>query len=300
MKKIAILVLVMVMSLSSIGQEQPWVTSLPIAKIMARAENKMILMIWDNAAKYPLPVLVRNSKGRAIVVDDLFASPALNEIIWNTFIPVVVGEASYADLFAEIEGKRKQTYIDKFNNDALKVMDANGNILGTSSMFVEIIDFSKFLAKYNLDTSYIQQELINYNTDKNFYSAFYLASKYIDYGMYVNTGVREEILELSDLYFDEAEVLINEENPEDKDDLLQRILLTKMKKDLIRNKPRKVLRQLKKLKDVTIEKVNQPLLNFIYYTAYRLQSDQDKFQPLEKEISLLNLKRAQRIVEINR
>ena len=300
MKKIAILVLVVTVSLSSIGQERPWVTSLPIAKIMARAENKMILMIWDNAAQYPLPVLVRNSQGRAIVVDDLFASPALNEIIWNTFIPVIVGEASYADLFAEIQGKRKQTYIDKFDNDALKVMDANGNILGTSSMFVEIIDFSKFLDKYNLDTSYIQQELINYNSNQNFYSAFYLASKYIDYSMYVNAMAREEILELADLYFAEAELLLNQENPEDKAVLTQRVLLTKMKKDLIRNKPRKVLRQLKKLEDVNIEKVNKPLLNFAYYTAYRLQSNQDKFQLLEKEISLLNLKHAQRIVEINK
>ena len=300
MKKIAILVLVVTVSLSSIGQERPWVTSLPIAKIMARAENKMILMIWDNAAQYPLPVLVRNSQGRAIVVDDLFASPALNEIIWNTFIPVIVGEASYADLFAEIQGKRKQTYIDKFDNDALKVMDANGNILGTSSMFVEIIDFSKFLDKYNLDTSYIRQELINYNSNQNFYSAFYLASKYIDYSMYVNAMAREEILELADLYFAEAELLLNQENPEDKAVLTQRVLLTKMKKDLIRNKPRKVLRQLKKLEDVNIEKVNKPLLNFAYYTAYRLQSNQDKFQLLEKEISLLNLKHAQRIVEINK
>ena len=95
-------------------------------------------------------------------------------------------------------------------------------------------------------------------------------------------------------------MLLNQENPEDNTVLLQRVLLTKMKKDLIRNKPRKVLRQLKKLEGVAIEKVNQPLLNFAYYTAYRLQNNQDKFQPLEKEISLLNLKRTQKIIEINR
>ena len=299
-KKFTIILLAVLISLTSFSQEREWVYSLPIAKIMARAQNKMILMIWDNAAQYPLPVMVKDSRGRTVIVEDLFTSPELNEIIWNTFIPVVVGEESYTSLFEEVKDKRSQTYIDKFNSDALKVMDANGTILGTSSLFVDIINFSKFLEKYGLNTSYIQQELINYNTEKTFYTSFYLASKYLDYSVLCNASVRNDILKLADIYFENAEYYLNKENPEDKEALLQRIMLTQTKEDLIKGKSKRVLRKLKKLEDIPILKTNQPLLNFLYYTAYRLQNDREKFQPLEKEISLLHLKQAQRIVEINR
>ncbi|SHG48888.1 hypothetical protein SAMN05444148_0254 [Winogradskyella jejuensis] len=278
----------------------PWVESLPIAKIQARSQDKMILMVWEGATKYPLPVLLKDERGRNVVIDNLFETPQLNELLWQYFVPVVVGDESYADLFYEIEGKRPQSYIDKFNDDTLKILDVNGNILGTSGAYTELLNLDKFIAKYGFETSYIKQELMNYKLKKDFYTSFYLASKYVDFSLLVNENVRSEILKLSDIYFAESEAFLMAEEASDKNTLLQRVELTKLKQDLIKNRSRKVLRRLKKIEESQIEKVNQPLVTFLYYTAYRLLNDKEKFQPLESSISLLNLKQTQLIVNINR
>ncbi|WP_073081936.1 hypothetical protein [Winogradskyella jejuensis] len=301
MKKISLMLCLFLVFLNGYAQETiPWVESLPIAKIQARSQDKMILMVWEGATKYPLPVLLKDERGRNVVIDNLFETPQLNELLWQYFVPVVVGDESYADLFYEIEGKRPQSYIDKFNDDTLKILDVNGNILGTSGAYTELLNLDKFIAKYGFETSYIKQELMNYKLKKDFYTSFYLASKYVDFSLLVNENVRSEILKLSDIYFAESEAFLMAEEASDKNTLLQRVELTKLKQDLIKNRSRKVLRRLKKIEESQIEKVNQPLVTFLYYTAYRLLNDKEKFQPLESSISLLNLKQTQLIVNINR
>lgn len=283
----------------STADKDDWLVSLPIAKLRARQSNKMVLMVWEAASKYPLPVVVKNVQGKFSYVDNLFAAPQLIKLLEEYFVLVKVKDEVYAHLLDEIEGKRKQSYIDKFNDDTLKVMDANGNILGTSGAYTEVLNLSKFIVKYALETSYIQQEIINYQKSKDFYSAFYLASKYVDYSLLVSDKVRDQILELSDLYFDEARTLLTQSNLSDKNSLSQRLVLTELKQDLINDRPRRVLRLLRKL-DEPIEKVNTPLVAFLNYTAYRLQNDTEEFKKLESEISLLNLRQAQMIVNINR
>ncbi|TCK66828.1 hypothetical protein DFQ05_2112 [Winogradskyella wandonensis] len=301
MKRISVILCAFLVWYNSFSQEIiPWVESLPIAKIQARSENKMILMVWEGATEYPMPVLIKDERGKDILIDNLFETPQLNELLWQYFVPVVVGDESYADWFLDIKDKRSQAYIDKFNDDSLKVIDVNGNILGTSGAYTELLDLTKFITKYGFETSYIKQELLNYHQEKNFYSAFYLASKYVDFSLLVNEKVRSEILDLSDIYFSEAKDFISSENRSDDKAQLQRIDLLKLKQELIKNRPRKVLRRLKKIDDLEIEKVNEPLATFLYYTAFRLLNDTEKFQRLESSISLLNLKQAQLIVNINR
>lgn len=285
---------------NNVELDTTWYTSLSIAKILARNSDKMVLMVWDGATKYPLPVVVKDENGKSVFIKNLFEAPILMAYLKDYFVPVRIGDEVYADLFYEIEGRRNQAYIDKFNDDTLKVMDANGNILGTSGANTEVVNLSKFIAKYSLDTSYLKQEILNYQNSKDFYSTFYLASKYIDYSLLVGDDVRSEVLKLSDIYFDEAKMLLNLETFSDKDALMQRLLLTQLKQDLIRNKPRKIFRQLKKIEEGQIEKVNLPLVSFLKYTAYRLQNNVEEFKVLESEISLLNLKQAQLIVNLNR
>ncbi|RNC84976.1 MAG: hypothetical protein ED556_10415 [Winogradskyella sp.] len=273
--------------------------SLSFAKRLARSQNKPILMVWEEATEYPLPVLIRNANGRNVVIDNLFESLELNRVIWEYFVPLKLNEQLYEDIYNDIKDTRSQSYIDKFNSDALKVMDANGNIIGTSGAFVELLNFSKFLFKYNLDLTYVKDEAFSYHTKKDFYSSFYLASKYIDYSILVNKNVRSEILKLADIYFDEALTFLNAIEDEGKKSQLQRLNLTKLKEDLIRNKPRRVLRQLKKFEDEEIDMVNKPLVSFLYYTTYRLLNEKENFEALESEISSLNLKQAQLIVNLN-
>ena len=300
MSKLLLGILVFLLPFNGNAQAINWMESLSFAKRMARSQNKPILMIWEEAAKYPLPVLVRGTNGRNTVIDNLFESIELNTVIWKHFVPLKLSEQLYEDLYNDIKDKHSQSYIDKFNSDALKVMDANGIIIGTSGAYVELLNFSKFLFKYNLDLSYVKNETFSYHTKKDFYTSLYLASKYVDYSVVVNKNVRSEILKLADIYFNEAQTFLSSDTSGANQNQLQYLNLTRLKEDLIRNKPRKVLRRLNKLEGTAIDLVNKPLVTFLYYTAYRLLNDKEKYETLKSEVSLLYLKQAQLIVNLNR
>lgn len=279
---------------------QNWMESMEIATILARGQNKLVLMVWQEASEYPLSVIVENDQGRDIYIKNIFESPELTKLLWTYFIPVKVDEVFYEDMLKEIEGKRNQNYIDSFNDDSLKILDPNGNILGTTGSVSEVLNLSNFIGKYNLNTSYLKQELVNYFNKKDFYTSFYLASKYLDYSILVNKSVRPEILRLANIYFSQAEQFLETDNElKNKATLGQRIVLTKLKEDLIKGKPKKVLRQLKKIDDSALIDANKSLKKFLEYTSYKLLRETEKFSNLEKDISLLNLKLAQAIVNIN-
>ena len=279
---------------------QNWMESLEIATRLARGQNKLVLMVWQEASEYPLSVIVKNEQGRDIYIKNIFESPELTKLLWTYFVPVKVDEVFYEDMLKEIEGKRNQSYIDSFNDDSLKILDANGNILGSTGSVSEVLNLSNFIGKYNLNTSYLKQELVNYFNKKDFYTSFYLASKYMDYSILVNKSVRPEILKLANIYFSEAEQFLETDTAlKNKVSLRQRLVLTKLKEDLIKDKPKRVLRQLKKMDESALTDANKSLKKFLEYTSYKLLRETEKFSNLEKDISILNLKLAQAIVNIN-
>lgn len=298
MKKIICILLLFIYFQSSDSQIREWMSPLKFAQIKARSENKLILMAWKRSLEIPFPAIVKDENGKDIYIKNLFESPIINEFLWKSFILVEVDDDFYGELMEEIKGKRSQSYVDTFEDDSLKIMDANGNIIGTSGAFTEVLNLSKFVIKYNLNTSFLKQELINYDTNKEFYSAFYLASKYVDYSILVNDNVRDEILRLSDVYFAEAEQFLAEDkNLDNKKALYQRIKLIRLKQDLIKNKSGKVIRQINK---IDLLEVNEPLKVFLLYTAYRLKNDVENFSVLENKLSLFNRKLSQSIVDLNR
>jgi len=298
MKKIICILLLFIYFQSSDSQIREWMSPLKFAQIKARSENKLILMAWKRSLEIPFPAIVKDENGKDIYIKNLFESPLINEFLWKSFILVEVDDDFYGELIEDIQGKRSQSYIDTFEDDSLKIMDANGNIIGTSGAFTEVLNLSKFVIKYNLNTSFLKQELINYDTNKEFYSAFYLASKYVDYSILVNNNVRDEILRLSDVYFAEAEQFLAEDkNLDNKKALYQRIKLIRLKQDLIKNKSGKVIRQINK---IDLLEVNEPLKVFLLYTAYRLKNDVENFSVLENKLSLFNRKLSQSIVDLNR
>jgi len=298
MKKIICILLLFIYFQSSDSQIREWMSPLKFAQIKARSENKLILMAWKRSLEIPFPAIVKDENGKDIYIKNLFESPIINEFLWKSFILVEVDDDFYGELMEEIKGKRSQSYVDTFEDDSLKIMDANGNIIGTSGAFTEVLNLSKFVIKYNLNTSFLKQELINYDTNKEFYSAFYLASKYVDYSILVNNNVRDEILRLSDVYFAEAEQFLAEDkNLDNKKALYQRIKLIRLKQDLIKNKSGKVIRQINK---IDLLEVNEPLKVFLLYTAYRLKNDVENFSVLENKLSLFNRKLSQSIVDLNR
>ena len=281
------------------GFSQEWMRSLDIAQKLAFVQNKMVFMVWEETTQYQYPVFVNDDKGNTIYIKDLFTNEMISPLIWEHFVPVIVNESEYADLYEAVKGKRKQSYIDKLNDDGIKIMDVNGNIINVSMSPFDYINISKLIEKYSLNTSYISAELKNYKEDKNFYSTYFLAEKYLDFSLYTNKKIRSEIIDLANIYLEEARGEISNSVNRDNAILSQRCELLSIQEYLILKRPKKVIRQLNKMKAYEIDNNNQAFIAFLYYTAYSILDDEKNTETWKPKVSLVNLKKANLIINLN-
>ncbi|RIA10412.1 hypothetical protein OE09_2276 [Flavobacteriaceae bacterium MAR_2010_72] len=279
-------------------QSQEWMTSLDAAQRLAYVQDKLVFMLWEEATLDPYHVSVEYEKGVDAIVN-LFENEKLNELIWKYFVPVKVSESEYSEWYNQIKDKRYQNYIDKFNDDTIKIMDINGNIINTSLFYGDYLDIAKFISNYALNTSVLKGELNGYRKVKNFYSAFRLASKYMDVAVLVNRAIKHEIVDLSTIYLEEAEHYLIEGETDNFKTLKQKVDLLKLKQDLILNNPKKVLRKLKRLDDSEIEEENESLIEFLYFTSYLLLKDEINAREWRSKLSLVNLTKANLIFKNN-
>ncbi|MFK7781938.1 hypothetical protein, partial [Psychroserpens sp.] len=235
MKKI-VLVFLFVFVTKTVCQSQEWMTSLEVAKSLAYVQDKLLFVIWEDASYESYPVAVKNEYGIRVVTD-LFANETINETIWKYFVPVVISEQNYTTLFSEIKDKRNQTYIDKFNDDTIKIMDVNGYIINTTISYYDYLDIEKFISKYAMNTSFLKAELGNYRTQQDFNTAYRLASKYSDFAVLVDKNVKSEIIKLSDYYLKDAELFLENDATEA---LIQKVELQRIKQSLVLGKAKKV------------------------------------------------------------
>ena len=294
MKK-TILTCLLVCNTLFVCQSQEWMTNLDVAKSLAHVQNKLLFVIWEDVSYGQYPVLIYNDQGLSFV-DDLFSNEHLNEVVWEHFVPVIISESKYEPLYNEIKGKRSQLYIDKFNDDSIKIMDINGNIINTSIVYYDYLDIAKFISTYALNTSFLKAELTNYKTQKDWNTAYRLGSKYIDFAVLVNDEVRSEIIRLSNYYLDEARVFAVAENV---NVLNQKIELQNIYQDLVLGKAKKVLRQLKRLDVSQFDASDQSLVAFLYFTSHLLLKDETSASAWRSKVSLVNLKMTSLIIEIN-
>ncbi|SDH99383.1 hypothetical protein [Winogradskyella thalassocola] len=283
----------------NMSYSQPWMTNLDIAQNLAITQNKMVLMVWEESTKYPYGVLAKDDTGKTVFIESLFESEILSPLIWEHFVPVIVSEYKYADLYEDIKDKRSQKYIDKFNDDSIKIMDVNGNILNVSSDPENFQNITTIINDYAINTEFMAPELIGYNSKKDFYSAYYLASKYLDFSMYMKDDIRSELVDLGIIYLNEATELIATEPTDDQQALTQRIALLDLQQYLILKRPKKVLRQLKKMDAESIETTNASFVAFLYYTVYKILNDETNAALWESKISSVNLKKAQLLINLN-
>ncbi len=296
MKK-TILLFVFVITSFNFCLAQEWFTSFEVAKKLALVQDKMLFVMWEDALKYPYPVLIDNEKGGSIITD-LFVDDSMNSIIWKYFIPVKIYESKYAELSNQIKETRGLKYFNKLIDDGIKIMDVNGNILNINTS-EPIENLSLFIKHYALNTSFLKQELVNYANEKNATTSFSLASKYLDFAIFVEKTSRFEIIQLANIYFDEAKNQLPKSNLNNKKAFLQRCDLLKIKEYLILNRPRNALRHLRKINMTEIYKRNQSLFSFINYTAFKLLKDEDNAVLWKSKISLVDLKKAKLIINNN-
>ncbi|NND25344.1 MAG: hypothetical protein HKO00_04880 [Flavobacteriaceae bacterium] len=297
MKK-TVLLLLLFCSTTNPCLSQEWMTSLEVAKSLARVQNKMLFVMWEGSTSYDFPVVYTDENGIGYTTD-LFQDESINEAIWDYFVPVLLPEWAYDDLFKEIENRRSDKYINIFQNDGIKIMDVNGTILNTGNFNMDPFNIVEFIRRYRLKTSFIKAQLINYNKKKNFNTAFALGSKYLDFAILVDKTVRKEVTELSSVYLNESKILLKQDSTENKEKFIKRFELLDLKKDLILNRPRKVLRRLKKIDESSIDTMNNSLFAFLYYTSYALTKNEKKAELWKSKVSLVDLKKAEMIINNN-
>ncbi|OBX27047.1 hypothetical protein A9996_01295 [Gelidibacter algens] len=274
-------------------------TSFDAAKRIALVQDKFLFVIWEDAALIPYPVIMNDAKGNEIVFDNMFDHQEINQIIWEYFVPVKLSEDLYGKLYDQIKDTRNRSYIAQFEDDNIKIMDVNGFILNRSVSPEAYFNLSEFISRYALNTSFLKAELGNYAEHKDFNSAFRLAFKYMDYAILVDEKLRKDVINMANMYLDNADKYVLQSDVNDKNNLTNKSNLLRLSQDLIRNRPGKVLRQLKKYDGSETDETNEGLLAFLYYTAYQLKNDKKDAEQWKSKVSLVNLRKAELITNLH-
>lgn len=297
MKKIALLSIILLSTLNT-SYSQEWFTSFEVAKRFATVQNKMLFVIWEDSLNDVYPVAITNEKGKESFID-LSVDDKIDALIWEHFVPVKLPEDLYEVFINKAKSNRSVSYIDKLNDESIKIMDISGNILNTKSNYRGYDNITSMIKKYALNTSFLKQDLVNYTTQRNFNTAFNLAAKYIDFSILVDKLVRPEVLKLADIYLNDARKLINPKTLENSEGYLQRLDLTNIKMDLVLGKTRKANRLLKKINFDELADFNRSLYSSLKYIIFKSSKDEDNANVLKESISSSDLKKAEFILKNN-
>ena len=279
----------------TLSSAQEWMTNLEVAERLALAQNKMLVVVWEDTYYKGVAATVNNVEKQEVFIENMFSKPVLDSLMWEHFVPVILSEDNYSSLFEKIKNKRSAKYINTFNDDSLKIMDANGNILNLSNGNY-ILNLSEFIYKYSIDTSFLKSEIQNYKDDNDFYSSVYLASKYMDFAYFSSNSIRPELVDLALIYLDEASDFFKEETLDNKETLNQRLELLDIQKYILLKEPKKALRKLNKIKTSEVEKANVNLRSFLYLAAYTLLQDQVNMAIWEPKVLLWDKKKMQSLM----
>lgn len=297
MKKLVLLLSLTLLSVNYC-KAQEWFSSIDIAKRLALVQDKMLFVVWEASLNDTYPLLYTDENGDLIIID-LSKDTSLDAVIWDQFIPVKLPESNYDDMLNAAKG-RGVDYIDKLNDDSIKIMDANKNILNIKPIFDGEQNLSILIKKYALKTTFLKQDLSNYSKRQNFNTSFNLASKYVDFAIFVDEDIRAEIIGLANIYFEEARNYLNKNDIDENVAYAQRVDLLILKEDLILNNPRKVRRLLKRIDNKEVAKVNQPLYVFLNYTTFKLLNNEKEASLWQAQLSEVDQKKAELIININK
>jgi len=297
MKK-TVLIFLIALNFVGIGNAQEWFTSFDIAKKLALIQDKMLLVMWQNTLDYPYPVMLVGDKGVSMVVN-LNKSDEVNSLIWEHFVPVILLESEYDEIYSKVKKTRNVRYLDKLIDDSIKIMDVNGNILNAKYVPTNYENLSLIIRKYGLSTSFLKLELANYSKEKNVTTAFNLGSKYLNFSIYIPKDTRAEIIDLANIYFNEAKSYLAESDLKNKTGFLQRLEFLDIEKALILNNPRKARRLLKKIDEAEIDSTNQSIYSFLNYTTFKVLKKEDEVDLFKDKLSAIDLKKAELITNLN-
>ena len=296
MKRIVLLCMFSLMVTVCNGQE--WIVSFDVAKRLASVQDKMLFVLWEGSFEYSNPVSINFGNG-AVSVVDISKDTSLDTLIQEYFILVKLSESEYDQFINEASG-RGYKYLNKLNDNSIKIMDFNGVILNMYDVAEGIVNLSLLIKKYALNTSFLKTELESYSVNQNFMTASLLGMRYIDFSIYADEQLRPELITLATVYLDESEHFLSQIEDDRKEAYLQKIELVEIKSSLILNKPKKAYRQIKRIDENQLDAINESLFAFLNYTVFKLLDDEMNADLWKSKISSLDLKMAELIIKNNK
>lgn len=275
---------------------QEWFTSFDVAKRMALVQNKLLFVIWEDSFKPPYYIMAKNSQNKNVVIDFTDNNDVKN-VIWDYFIPVLLPESKYGDLLFEAKKHAGEAYLGELDDDYIKIMDVNGNIVNNAFSTEDIQNLPLLISKYALDTSFLNPYLRNYLKKRNFATSFTLGAKYHDFALFAIKDIRKELIKLSKIYLKEAKRHLAESDLTNRDAFEQKLDFYEIKELLILNNSKKARRLLKRIALDDVKDINQSLFVFLNYTTFILLKDEINAATWRAKITQADLKKASLILK---
>ena len=237
--------------LSSYLYAQNWVTDFELAKKMALAENKLMLLDFTASWCGPCKYMEINTWSKENVKKEMaFYESVKIDLDSNKDLARFYGVSAIPNIL---------------------IVDPNGIVLEQIRGYRDANFMQKFLHEKVLDLAFVQKELISFFKKRSYSSALRLANKYQIYAMLLKKDkVRVSLLlSVANNYFKIAKKIVKKSKSKNKEGLLQKIDLYELRKSLILNKNKQVAKKLSKLKESEIDNMNKSLyasLNYVVLT----------------------------------
>lgn len=270
MKTLTYLLALSLLSINTLKADE-WMRSLEDAKKIAIATNKLILVDFWAVWCGPCQKMDRESWSHQDV-----------QLLMENFVPV------------KIDVTRNRGLTKRYTVNAIPyiyILDGNGKVLFKNRGYIARERVVSMLTKYQVNTSFLLNELAHYLKQRSFTTAFQLGSKYQDFSLYVNDDIKRDFLNLSSQYFKEAKRLLKKEKNLNKTVFRQRLKLFKIQEDVILGKTKKALNALDKLDHSKIEKINTSFFNFLTYSCFVLNGDAKSANELKGKLTERELKK---------